>query len=219
MEADPEVMLEPEDMVPEVECEDGEFVKKLMGAIKRVVRPPKPQQSGRPAPPPKGPKPVAPPKRKPVGGKGSLPPQPKQTQSFVFEWEERSKTRADELAALAETIRLLNDDDSLELFKRTLPSPSFLQMKHSAKAVQQKAVRILKSANGHKDPRMELVMLALMGKGTGFAKVLKMIDEMVALLGKEQEDSNTKKEVCSVEIDMNEDKKKALEVSISGLGV
>jgi hypothetical protein len=60
-----------------------------MGAIKRVVRPPKPQQSGRPAPPPKGPKPVAPPKRKPVGGKGSLPPQPKQTQSFVFEWEEK----------------------------------------------------------------------------------------------------------------------------------
>merc|ERR1740129_2541058 len=50
------------------------------------------------------------------------------------EWEERSKTRADELAALAETIRLLNDDDSLELFKKTLPSPSLLQMRHSAKA-------------------------------------------------------------------------------------
>merc|ERR1719210_1257106 len=48
------------------------------------------------------------------------------------EWEARSKTRADELAALAETIRLLNDDDSLELFKKTLPSPSLLQMRHSA---------------------------------------------------------------------------------------
>merc|ERR550532_1715965 len=94
------------------------------------------------------------------------------------EWEERSKTRADELAALAETIRLLNDDDSLELFKKTLPSPSFMQMKFTSKAVQQQAVKILKSASRHKDPRMELVMLALMGKGTGFAKVLKMIDEM-----------------------------------------
>merc|ERR1712151_998801 len=45
------------------------------------------------------------------------------------EWEERSKTRAEELAALAETIRLLNDDDAPELFKKTLPSPSLLQMK------------------------------------------------------------------------------------------
>merc|ERR1719296_592411 len=38
------------------------------------------------------------------------------------EWEERSKTRADELLALADTIKLLNDDDALELFKKTLPS-------------------------------------------------------------------------------------------------
>ncbi|CAK0885357.1 unnamed protein product [Prorocentrum cordatum] len=32
------------------------------------------------------------------------------------EWEERSKTRTDELLALAETIKILNDDDALELF-------------------------------------------------------------------------------------------------------
>ena len=31
------------------------------------------------------------------------------------------KTRADELAALAMTIKVLNDDDALELFKTTLP--------------------------------------------------------------------------------------------------
>merc|ERR1719230_1207554 len=39
------------------------------------------------------------------------------------EWEERSKTRSEELLALADTIKLLNDDDALELFKKTLPSP------------------------------------------------------------------------------------------------
>merc|ERR1740129_1433299 len=37
------------------------------------------------------------------------------------EWEERSKTRAEELVALADTIKILNDDDALELFKKTLP--------------------------------------------------------------------------------------------------
>merc|ERR1719203_87322 len=40
------------------------------------------------------------------------------------EWAERSKTRADELVALSETVKLLNDDDALELFKKSLPSPS-----------------------------------------------------------------------------------------------
>merc|ERR1719491_938323 len=40
------------------------------------------------------------------------------------EWEERSKTRSEELAALADTIKVLNDDDALELFKSTLPGPS-----------------------------------------------------------------------------------------------
>merc|ERR1719210_166215 len=133
------------------------------------------------------------------------------------EWEERSKTRTDELAALAETIRLLNDDDSLELFKKTLPSPSLLQMKHNAKAVQQRALRILKSASRQKDPRMELVMLALMGKGTGFAKVLKMIDDMVALLGKEQVDDDAKKAYCEAELDKTEDKKKMLDQSLADL--
>merc|ERR1719277_872094 len=40
------------------------------------------------------------------------------------EWEERSKTRAEELVALADTIKVLNDDDALDLFKKTLPSAS-----------------------------------------------------------------------------------------------
>merc|ERR1719203_560444 len=38
------------------------------------------------------------------------------------EWAEVVKTRAEELVALAETIKVLNDDNALELFKKTLPS-------------------------------------------------------------------------------------------------
>merc|ERR1719335_1762413 len=44
------------------------------------------------------------------------------------EWEERCKTRSEELLALADTIKILNDDDALELFKKTLPSASFVQL-------------------------------------------------------------------------------------------
>merc|ERR1712079_897912 len=38
------------------------------------------------------------------------------------EWAVVVKTRAEELAALADTIKVLNDDDALDLFKKTLPS-------------------------------------------------------------------------------------------------
>merc|ERR1719182_1335990 len=54
------------------------------------------------------------------------------------EWAERSKTRSEELLALAETIKILNDDDALELFKKTLPSSSLLQMKVTADQVRQR---------------------------------------------------------------------------------
>merc|ERR1719265_999877 len=37
------------------------------------------------------------------------------------EWETIVKTRNEELLALADTIKVLNDDDALELFKQTLP--------------------------------------------------------------------------------------------------
>merc|ERR1719439_117169 len=47
------------------------------------------------------------------------------------DWEYRSKMRSDEIVAISETIKILNDDDALELFKKTLPSPSFLQTRVS----------------------------------------------------------------------------------------
>jgi septal ring factor EnvC (AmiA/AmiB activator) len=133
------------------------------------------------------------------------------------EWEERSKTRAEELLALADTIKLLNDDDALELFKKTLPSPSLLQIKRTGAAVRKQALQLLKSAHGQKDPRMDLVMLALAGHGKSFDKVLKMIDEMVALLGKEQEDDDSKKAYCQEELDLAEDHKKEIDQTLTDL--
>merc|ERR1719326_411177 len=44
------------------------------------------------------------------------------------EWDDIVKVRAEEQVALSETIKILNDDDSLEIFKKTLPgsAASFL---------------------------------------------------------------------------------------------
>merc|ERR1712045_279620 len=64
-------------------------------------------------------------------------------------------------------------------------------------------------------PQLDLIALALKGKSQGFEKVIKMIDEMVANLKKEQTDDEAKKEYCDKELDASEDKKKVLDLKVS----
>jgi len=125
------------------------------------------------------------------------------------------KLRAQELLALADTIKILNDDDALELFKKTLPTPSLLQVATTSKAVKANALIALQQSKG--DFRLNLIALALKGKKVSFEKVIKMIDEMVVLLGKEQVDDDDKKTYCETTIDQTEDKVKELELDISDL--
>jgi chromosome segregation ATPase len=130
------------------------------------------------------------------------------------------KTRNEELAALAETIKLLNDDDALELFKKTLPAPSasLMQMKVSRADVRARAMSLLQQARATnpEQARLSFLVLALRGKKVGFEKVISMIDEMVEALKKEQGDDAAKKEYCLSSFDSTEDKKKELEHSASG---
>merc|ERR1719155_280424 len=131
------------------------------------------------------------------------------------EWAARQKIRAEETLALADTIKILNDDDALELFKKTLPTPSLLQLAATGKSVKASALSALQTSKG--DFRLNLIALALKGKKVSFEKVIGMIDEMVVLLGKEQTDDDNKKEYCEATIDQTEDKVKELELSISDL--
>merc|ERR1712032_1671505 len=131
------------------------------------------------------------------------------------EWAARCKVRTDELLALADTIKILNDDDALELFKKTLPAPGFIQLEVSSKEVAKSALLALGS--GSKDYRLDLISLALKGRKVSFDKVIKMIDDMVALLGEEQATDDAKKEQCDKNIDETEDKHKQLNVEIADL--
>merc|ERR1719245_1901229 len=126
------------------------------------------------------------------------------------EWEARSKVRAEELVALAETIKTLNDDDALELFKKTLPgSASFVQIQDGASALRARTVAILRNAP-RRGTELDLVMLAIQGKKIGFEKIIKLIDDMVANLQKEQDEDDKKKEYCDFELDKSEDTSKQL---------
>merc|ERR1719486_1843958 len=135
------------------------------------------------------------------------------------EWATRQKIRAEETLAIADTIKLLNDDDALELFKKTLPTPSLLQLKTSSRATKQRALMMMQQVSqGDHDYRLDLISLALKGKKVSFDKVLKMIDDMVSLLGQEQLDDDNKKEYCEKLIDKTEDDLKQLELAVSDLG-
>ena len=137
------------------------------------------------------------------------------------EWAERSKVRAEEIAAISEAIKILNDDDALELFKKTIPSASssLLQLSSGASTAKARALAVIRKAQkGHKSPALDFIALALNGKKIGFAKVIKMVDEMVVNLKKEQQDDDAKKEYCEKMMDEAEDKVKALELAVSEIG-
>merc|ERR1719446_341783 len=60
------------------------------------------------------------------------------------EYEANKKIRAEEVLAIADTIKILNDDDALDLFKKTLPTPSLLQFAVTNKETKARALQALK---------------------------------------------------------------------------
>jgi len=107
---------------------------------------------------------------------------------------------------------LLNDDDSLELFKETLPSPTLMQLRDNKRGVAREARAVLSRSPG--SSRVNLISMSLSGKSVDFSKVISMIDEMVSLLKQEQIDDDNKKTYCLDSIDRVEDEGKSLAVDI-----
>jgi len=137
------------------------------------------------------------------------------------EFHERTVTRAEEIKAISETIKVLNDDDALDLFKKTLPSPnkaSFLQTTVTMARVQQRAANIVSNvAKTYKSPALDLISMALKGKKVDFSKVQKLIDDLVVTLGSEQKEDDEHKEYCNTEFDTSDDKQKEINRNIQDL--
>lgn len=135
-------------------------------------------------------------------------------------FKENVMYRAQELAALADTIKILNDDDALELFKKTLPgASSFVQIQVSGKSAKAYAQNIIDGLRSHSSRRVQLdfISMAMKGNKIGFEKVIKMIDELVVELKQDQVNDDSKKEYCEAQFDQADDKKKVLEKGVSDL--
>merc|ERR1719506_3385067 len=155
------------------------------------------------------------------------------------EWAERQKIRAEEVKAISEAISILNDDDALDVFKKARPSAlvqdqlGFLQKSNGPANKAKRAQAILAAAaKKANNPQLNLLLYTLnsklkmqnKGKTHGLDSVIKMIDDMVVLLGKDQADDDKSKTFCEDELEKTTDEQKAatdkkaqVEASISEL--
>merc|ERR1719420_2210154 len=119
------------------------------------------------------------------------------------QWEERSKMRADEIAAVGETINILTDDDARDQFN---DAGTFMQLRAQSKresvARERTAAHI--AAAGAKLNSKRLSYLAVRVKNDVFAKVKESIDGMVGQLDNEQHNEAHKKDGCIKDEDTNE---------------
>ena len=99
--------------------------------------------------------------------------------------------------------------------EKTLPAPSasLIQVPAATASQRSRAAALVQQAQVKSEAdhaRLGFLVLALRGKKVGFETVIKMIDEMVALLKTEQTDDAKKKEYCGAQFDSTDDKKKSL---------
>merc|ERR1719243_464765 len=118
------------------------------------------------------------------------------------EFEMRTKARAEELQAVAETIALLNSDEAHELFGKSL---GFLQMsskKRRTNSLRTKAAAALRKTAA-KTGSQQLVALATEVQLAGFEKVKEAIKTMIDELKVQQKDEVKHRDWCIEEFAEN----------------
>merc|ERR1719335_1782569 len=169
----------------------------------------------------------------------------KQCAAKKKEWAERSKMRADEIAAIGEAIAILTDDDALDVFKKAAPASfvqggiegphrnrftgelSLLQSQNRPAAKLQKAQAILSAMATKKVSQPVSVLLFTLRTrmralertqgAVDFGEIMKMIDEMVEILLKDNKDDATQKDFCIGELDKTEREKVAADDKMTSL--
>merc|ERR1719298_314938 len=137
------------------------------------------------------------------------------------EWDARQKLRSEEVAAISDTIEMLNGDDALELFKKTMPSSAALIQTSTATRSQMRRVKSLiekamMTDSAHSVNR-HLILAALKSGTGGFEKVNTMIDGMNEVLEGEQVADDKQDVWCLAELDKAKEEAKATEQDVGDL--
>merc|ERR1719473_1245034 len=119
------------------------------------------------------------------------------------EWEERQKTRQEEMAAVSKALAILSSDDAHDLFTRTF-NPEFVQKASATKSSRRNEASKLLAAAARKFKNPRMAELATKVRLDAFTRVKKAIDDMVAELLKQKEDEIKHKDWCVDEMNTNE---------------
>merc|ERR1719172_399916 len=139
------------------------------------------------------------------------------------EWAERQKMRAEEISAISEAIKVLNDDDALDLFKKTLSlTQTSSQMGFIQKTSQSTNVlrargmvsALMKKGSPHR-AELALIEMSMKSRAVDFSKIMAMIDGMAKVLGEEQKDDDATKSYCDKELTKSLQDKKDSEEAIA----
>merc|ERR1719359_1589103 len=116
------------------------------------------------------------------------------------EFEERTKTRAEEMKAVSEALAILSSDDAHDTFTSTF---NFIQVSKAVQAKRDRAEQILYSV-AKKTGHPKLATLATRVRLDNFKKVTEEIDGMISDLKKEKADDVKMKDFCIEALHKNE---------------
>jgi len=114
------------------------------------------------------------------------------------EWEERQKTRAEEIQACSEALAVLSSDDAHDTFTKTF---NFLQITNDSTRAQAEKV-LLQAAKQFGNPKLSA--LANRVRLDAFGKIIEDIKGMITALQKEKADDIKHKDFCVEEQNQNE---------------
>jgi len=119
------------------------------------------------------------------------------------EWEERQKTRQNEMQAVSQALSVLSSDDAHDMFTRTF-NPALLQTVSDVESQRRSKVAKLLSAAASKFKNPRLATIAAQVRLDAFTRVKKAIDDMIAQLLKEKEDEIKHKDFCVNDFNTNQ---------------
>lgn len=129
------------------------------------------------------------------------------------EFEKRTQDRLTEIAAVADTIKILNSDTSFDNFDKTVngsPYIGLLQTRSSSahRESEEQQMRLSRVASSLQQAAAQLgapqlALLATRARLDAFTKVKELIDKMVAELTKQQEDEVAHRDWCIDEFASN----------------
>merc|ERR1719188_1833412 len=145
------------------------------------------------------------------------------------EFEARMKSRLDEIAAVEDTIKILNSDESFKQFTKTTKgfvedqqfveqSSAFIQTGAASKEAGRRArvADLLRKAAGHTgSPKLALV--AASAQIDSFTKVKEIIDKLVAELNVQMSDEGKHCDWCIDEFATNKEETQAADHKLSNL--